>query len=120
MVSPVDIEILLERVQTFWDRGETGTVNDISRRSHRADSSGFLYLIPPESQKTVLQELRWEEAVDVLEELDEEEMVDREALTARVDADQEEVARILSRYSLPSDLPAVNIPKRIETSNLPR
>ena len=120
MVSPVAIEILPESVQTFWDRGETGTVIDIWRRSHRADSSGILYLIPPKSQKTVLQELRWEEEADVLEELDEEEMVDREALTARVEVDQEEVARILSRSDLLSDLPAVSIPKRIETSSLPR
>ncbi len=120
MVSPVAIEILLERVRTFWDRGETGTVIDISRRPHRADSSGILYLIQPESQKTILQELPWEEAADVLEELDEEEIVDGEALTARVDADQEEVARVLSRYNLPSDLPAVNLPKRLETSSLPR
>ena len=120
MVSPEDIEILLERVQTFRDRGETGTVIDILRRLHPADSSGILHLMAPESQKTILQEFAWEEAADVLVELDEEEIVDREALTARVDADQEEVARILSRYNLLSDLPAVNIPKRIETSSLPR
>lgn len=120
MVSPVAIEILPECVQTFWDRGETGTVIDISRRPHRADSSGILYLILPESQKTILQELPWEEAADVLEELDEEEMGDREALTARVDADKEEVARVLSRYNLPSELPAVTISERLETSSLPR
>ncbi len=120
MVSPVAIEILPECVETFWDRGETGTVIDIWQRVHRADSSGILYLIPPESQKTVLQELWWEEAADVLEELGEEERGDREALTARVDADQQEVAGILSRYNLLSDLPSLNIPKRIETSSLPR
>ena len=119
MVSPVAIVILLERVRTFWDRGETDTVIDILRRLHRADSSGILYLMA-KSQKTILQELPWHEAADVLGELDVEELADREALTARVDVDQEEVARILSRYSLPSDLPAVNIPKRIVTSSLPR
>ena len=120
MVSPVAIDILLERVRTFWDRGETDTVIDILRRLHRADRSGILHLMAPEFQKTILQDFAWEEAADVLEELDEEEIVDREALTARIDADQEEVARILSRYNLPSDLSAVNIPKRIENSNLPR
>ncbi len=120
MVSPVAIEILLERVRSFWDRGETGTVIDILRRPHLADSSGFLYLIPPESQKTILQELLWEEVAEFLEGLGEGEMVDREALTARVDADQEEVARILSRYNLLSDFPAVNIARRIGISSLPR
>ncbi len=120
MVSPVDIEIFLERVRTLWDRGEMGTGIDILWRPHLADSSGFLYLIPPESQKTILQELRWEEAAEVLEELGEGEMVDREALTARVDADQEEVPRILSRYNLLSVFPAVNIARRIGISSLPR
>ena len=120
MVSPVAIEILLERVRTLWDRGETGTVIDILRSLHRADSSGILYLMAPVSQKIILEELPLEEEADDLEELDGEEMGDLEALTARVDAVQEEVARILSRYNLLSDLPAVNIPKRIETSSLPR
>ena len=120
MVSPVAIEILPGRGRTFWDRGGMGTVIDLLRRPHRADSSGILYLIPLESQKTILRELRWEVAADVLEELGEGETVDREALTARVEVDQEEVARILSRSDLLSDLPAVSIPKRIETSSLPR
>ena len=120
MVSPVAIEILLERVRTFWDRGETDTGIDILRSLHRADSSGILYLMAPKSQITILQELPWQEAADVLGELDEEELADRKAPTARVDADQEEVAGILSRYNLLSDLLAVNIPKRIETSSLPR
>ncbi len=120
MVSPVDIEIFLERVRTLWDRGEMGTGIDKLGRTRLADCSGILYLILPESQKTILQELRWEEAADVLEELDEEELGDREAMTARVDADHEEVARILSRYNLLSGLPAVKIPRRLETSSLPR
>lgn len=120
MVSPVAIEILLGRVRTFWDQRETGTVFDILRSLHRADNAGILYLMAPESQKALLQKLPWQEAPDVLEELDEEEMVDREALTARVVADQEEVARILSRYNLLSDLPALSIPKRIESSSQPR
>ncbi|MCY4410779.1 MAG: hypothetical protein OXC27_09960 [Caldilineaceae bacterium] len=120
MVSPVAIEILPECVQTFWDRGETGTVNDIWRRSHRADSSGILYLIPRESQKSIRQDIPWEVVAVFFEELNEEEIVDGEALTARVGADQEEVDRILSRYNLLSGLPAVKIPKRLETSSLPR
>ncbi len=120
MVSPVAIEILRERVRTYWDWGETGTVIDILRRPHRADSSGILYLVPRESQKTSRQELRWEVVADFLEEPDEEEIVDGEALTARVDTDQEEVAGVLTWHSLLCDLPAVCILKRIETSSLPR
>ena len=76
MVSPVAIEILLERVHTLLDRGETGTVIDILRRLHPADSSEILFLIPPDAQNLILQELPWEEVADVLEELDQEEMVE--------------------------------------------
>ena len=50
MVSPVAIEILLERVHTLLDRGETSTVIDILRRLHPADSSEILFLIPPDAQ----------------------------------------------------------------------
>ena len=57
MVSPVAIEILLERVHTLLDRGETGTVIDILRRLHPADSSKILFLIPPDAQNLILQEL---------------------------------------------------------------
>ena len=76
MVSPVAIEILLERVQSLLDRGETGAVIDKLRRLHPADSSEILYFIPPESQNLILQELPWQEVADVLEEMDEEEMVE--------------------------------------------
>ena len=76
MVSPVAIEILLERVHTLLDRGETSTVIDILRRLHPADSSEILFLIPPDAQNLILQELPWEEVADVLEELDQEEMVE--------------------------------------------
>ena len=76
MVSPVAIEILLGRVQSLLDRGETGAVIDILRRLHPADSSEILYFIPPESQNLILQELPWQEVADVLEEMDEEEMVE--------------------------------------------
>ena len=58
------------------NRGETGTVIDILRRLHPADSSEILYLIPPDSQNIILQELPWVEVADVLEELDQEEMVE--------------------------------------------
>ena len=76
MVSPVAIEILLERVHTLLDRGETGTVIDILRSLHPADSSEILFLIPADAQNLILQELPWEEVADVLEELDQEEMVE--------------------------------------------
>ena len=76
MVSPVAIEILLERVRTLLDRGETGAVIDILRRLHPADSSEILYLIPPDAQNLILQELPWVEVADVLEELDQDEMVE--------------------------------------------
>ena len=76
MVSPVAIEILLERVQSLLDRGGTGAVIDILHRMHPADSSEILFFIPPESQNLILQELLWQEAADVLEEMDEEEMVE--------------------------------------------
>ena len=78
MVSPVAIEILLERVQSLLDRGETGAVIDILRRLHPADSSEILYFIPPESQNLILQDLPWQEVADVLEEMDEEEMDEEE------------------------------------------
>ena len=67
---------MLERVHTLLDRGETGTVIDILRRLHPADSSEILFLIPPDAQNLILQELPWEEVADVLEELDQEEMVE--------------------------------------------
>ena len=76
MVSPVAIEILLERVQSPLGRGGTGAVIDKLRRLHPADSLEILYFIPPESQYLILQELLWQEAADVLEEMDEEEMVE--------------------------------------------
>ena len=59
-----------------FNRGETGTVIDILRRLHPADSSEILYLIPPDAQNLILQELPWVEVADVLEELDQDEMVE--------------------------------------------